>query len=562
MAPRVVGIDIGSSAVRAVELSGAGTDNPVLLHYYEQPLEVGAIVRGEVVDPDAVAEALTLLWTAGGFTSRDVVIGMGDYRVVVRSLTVPSMSMRRIRESLPFQVKDLVSVPVKDGLLDFYPVSETPGEGDAGPQTVGLLIAAVKDVVLANVKAIRLAKLNPVEVDLVPFALTRAIHRMESAEDIIAEIDIGAGTTSVVVTVDGVPQFVRLIPAGASDVIKALKTRLDVDEAEAIRLKNIVGMARTVAPDYLEAAQIVHEVSMDLLSSLRNTITYFSNTRLDITITQIVLNGGGSRLPGLAAELTAQTKLPVIFAELTGIALGDGLNADAVRATEGTFLVACGLALGSRANGALEMVIGGAPRADLLPPEVKEARSGRVLRRRLGLGVVAVGLIVAVVTALVTGESVLSDGELADAQAESATLLTEVAQYSELGDVEGVMTDTRTARDLAGSTEINWQEYLAVVRAALPADVSVGTATVDGASAFEPYAAAESVPGAVATLNLSLTSPSLTSVSGWLSSLSTLPGYASASIGGLTRAEDGSYTTALVLVVNAEVFSNRFVTGD
>ena len=104
MTTRVVGIDIGTTAVRAVEVRDAETDKPGLLRCLEQPLPSGAVSRGEVLEPTVVGAALKRLWSAGGFTSKDVVLGMGYHRMVVRNLTVPSMSLRRIRESLPFQV--------------------------------------------------------------------------------------------------------------------------------------------------------------------------------------------------------------------------------------------------------------------------------------------------------------------------------------------------------------------------------------------------------------------------------------------------------------------------
>ncbi|TFC04614.1 type IV pilus assembly protein PilM [Cryobacterium mannosilyticum] len=347
MTANVVGIDIGSVAVRAVEVSDAGKANPLLVRYHQVPLPEGAVSRGEVLEPNTVAAAIKQLWSSGGFKSKNVVLGMGNHRVLARDLTVPKMSIKRIRESLPFQVQDMLSVPVADALLDFYPISETEGEG--GPQINGLLVAAVKDAVLGNVKAVELAGLTPVEVDLIPFALSRSIFRGARTDDPVVQIDVGAGTTTVVVSYAGVPQFVRLIPTGGDDLTQALMLRLTITADEAEELKRSLGLAEA-APGNEAAVTVIREVTTELLNSLRNTVNYFVNTRQNVPVTRIVLTGGGARLRGFAEALTEVTRLPVLAPDVAGtIGLGRGVNAEALKETQGTYLVALGLALGSNA---------------------------------------------------------------------------------------------------------------------------------------------------------------------------------------------------------------------
>jgi len=333
MTTSVVGIDIGSAAVRAVEVSDAGKAKPTLVRFHQVPLPVGAVSRGEVVEPNTVAAAIKALWSSGGFKSKSVVLGMGNHRVLARDLAVPKASMKHIREALPFQVQDMLPVPVADALLDFYPISES--EGENGPQVNGLLIAAVKEAVLGNVMAAEIAGLTPVEGDLIPFALSRAIHRGANTDGAVVQVDVGAGTTSVVITIAGVPQFVRLT--------------IDAEQAEA--LKKSLGMAPAGAsPEHHAAVTIIREVTTELLNSLRNTVNYFTNTRDHLTVTRIVLTGGGAQLGGFADALGEMTRLPVVAPESTGsVTLGRGVDADQLKQTRGAFLVALGLALGSKA---------------------------------------------------------------------------------------------------------------------------------------------------------------------------------------------------------------------
>jgi type IV pilus assembly protein PilM len=349
VAASVVGVDIGSASVRAVELSDPAKAKPTLLRYFEVPLPEGAVSRGEVLEPNTVAAALKLLWSKGGFKSKNVVLGMGNQRVLARDLTVPKMSLKRIRESLPFEVQDMLPVPVAEALLDFYPVSE--GTGENGPVVHGLLIAAVKEAVLGNVKATQLAGLTTVDVDLIPFALSRVLVTRPGLTGTIALVDIGGNTSTVVIATDGVPQFVRIIPTGGNDLTEALRTGLSTDAAQAEATKRNLGLATGAIPaEDQPATEIIYQVTSELLTSLRNTVTYYGNTHPASPVQRIVLNGGGSMLAGLAGALSELTRLEVSRTDpFSTVGLARSIESEALVGSGSTFTVALGLALGSAA---------------------------------------------------------------------------------------------------------------------------------------------------------------------------------------------------------------------
>jgi type IV pilus assembly protein PilM len=349
MPSTVVGVDIGSASVRAVELQDATKARPTLLRYFEMPLPEGSASRGEVIEPNTVAATLKRLWRQAGFTSKNVVLGMGNQRVLARDLAVPKMSLRRIRESLPFTVQDLLPVPAGEAILDFYPVSEAVTE--SGPVVNGLLVAAIKDAVLANVKATRLAGLTTVDVDLIPFALSRVLLSRQQMPGTVALIAIGADTTCVLIAKSGVPQFVRIIPTGGSELTRALRAELDVDDATAERIKFGLGLAASVSSvEEQRAVEVIYRVTSEMLTSLRNTINYYVNTRQPEQVDGIVLTGGGAQLRGLPEALAEMTRLPVEVGDpLAGFALSRKLDADDLRLHRSGLSVALGLALGSAA---------------------------------------------------------------------------------------------------------------------------------------------------------------------------------------------------------------------
>ncbi|KQR53791.1 pilus assembly protein PilM [Leifsonia sp. Leaf336] len=345
MTTRIVGVDIGTTSLRAVELENPDKAKPTFVSYATVPLPTGAVERGEVIEPNTVAHCLKQLWSAGKFRSRTAVLGMGNQRVLVRDLTVPSGPRERIRESLPFHVQDLLPLPVSDALLDFYPVAES--QTDTGPVLTGLLVAAVKDAVLANVRATELAGLQASDVDLIPFALARALAARTQVGGTYALVDIGAATTNVVIVKDGVPQFVRIIPAGGADATKALQSALEVDLETAERQKREFGLVRRAETlDEKRVADVLLQVTGELLTSLRNTVNYFINTRPEERIAGIVLTGGGSQLAGLHEALAEMSRIPVHAGDpFRAVGLSRKVSTDALRADRPSLSVALGLAL-------------------------------------------------------------------------------------------------------------------------------------------------------------------------------------------------------------------------
>ena len=348
MVSKIVGVDIGNDVVRAVEVADFDKPNPTVLRYRQAALPVGAVLRGEVAEPNTVAEALKQLWKSGGFTSKRVVLGVGNQRVFARELTVPKAPLKHIRESLPFQVQDMLPVPVADALLDFYPIAEVGT--DHGPGIRGLLVAAVKEAVLNQVTAARLAGLTVEDVDLIPFALTRVLISRPGVRGGAVLIDIGANTTSVVMTAEGVPQFVRIIPAGGEDVTRALQSSLGLNADDAGSAKRRLGLSAEVGPADSEIAEVIHRTTGELLNSLRNTVSFFANTRPDRPIGRIVLGGGGSLLGGLDEHLSHVTGLPVSMGDaLAAVRLSRKLTAADLRRDRVAIGTALGLAVGSAA---------------------------------------------------------------------------------------------------------------------------------------------------------------------------------------------------------------------
>ncbi|BDZ45116.1 type IV pilus assembly protein PilM [Naasia aerilata] len=333
--------------LRAVEVGEPTGPRPVILRHHEIPLPPGSVLGGEVRNIEQVSDALRLLWSEAGFKTKKVVLGMGNQRVLVRELAMPKMPLERIREALPFQVQELLPVPVADALLDFYPIAE--GESDGSEVINGLLVAAVRGAVEANVDAVVKAGLDPVAVDLIPFALTRVLLPVGD-DSHTALVHIGATTTCVVFVANGIPQFVRIIPAGGDDVTRALVTRFDVDALTADEMKRNLGLEGRVKQKDKGAVEAMFEVTGELLTSLRNTFAFYLNTRSVDALDRVVLSGGGARLDGLAKALGEVSRLRIdVIDPASTFTLADTVDAAAFSDSRGDYAVALGLTLGSAA---------------------------------------------------------------------------------------------------------------------------------------------------------------------------------------------------------------------
>lgn len=347
MASGVVGIDIGSSLLRAVEIDDASKERPTVLRAHEVPLPEGSVKRGEVLEVHTVASAFKRLWAAGGFRSRNVALGIGGQSVIVRDLAVPRMPLPQIRESLPFQVQDLLPVPVSDAVLDYYPISE--GQAESGPVVNGLLVAAFKQAVSSNVTAATMAGLTPVSMDLLPFAMTR-MHSLSSPTNGFAvHMSIGANTTSIVIAQAAVPLFVRIVPAGGDDATRSLMTRLNVPREKAEALKRELGLTSAGATDEeRRAVEVIHEATSELLTAVRNTLAYFAGVRSGVTFEHLSVAGGATRMKGFANALAESTRISVVPVNpLAGVTVSRALRGKTNDERMQEWITAIGLAMGS-----------------------------------------------------------------------------------------------------------------------------------------------------------------------------------------------------------------------
>lgn len=329
MAKTIVGLEITEEGVRAAEVSLGRV--PTLLASGSVPLPPGAAKDSEIFDQDAVVLALRQLWSRAGIKSRNVVLGLGSRRILVREYTTQMMRPDLLKQALPFQVQDLLPVPADQAVLDFYPVSQQ------GDQVTGLLVAAVAETVEQLISTIAKAKLTVDVVDLAPFGLARAVSRAAAPGETVAAFHLGDHTSYVVVVQDGIPKFVRIIPVdisteavrareigpvedtehGAASLEEAFEMVPPSAEAPARRLRS--GARAAARPSGMSDAAIE-----DLVARLRSTLTFYADRSGDQPVTRVLITGAGAASAGVADALVASLPLPVEYIGVSTIAASKG----------------------------------------------------------------------------------------------------------------------------------------------------------------------------------------------------------------------------------------------
>jgi type IV pilus assembly protein PilM len=345
-----IGLDIGTSGVRAAELS-FGKGRVTLEKFGQVALPDGAVRDGEVVSADAVAAAIKQLWTHTKFSSKKVVIGVANQKVIVRQVDLPWMPGNELKKSLAFQVSDLIPMPVEAAVLDFHPLEERTGE--SGARLVrGLLVAASRDMVNTNLAAVLKAGLTPVMVDLTSFAVIRSVAAFDDlgvGAPVEALVDVGARITNIIVHQGGVPKFVRILLMGGQDITDAVAERMGVPQEEAEAMKQRLSAEPADGFGAQAADRVVDATMAAFVDEVRGSLDYYLASSGSAPIARLTLTGGGARLSRLADRLRVATRIPVEPGNpMHSLTLGKtGLSPEQIAFVQPLAAVPVGLALGA-----------------------------------------------------------------------------------------------------------------------------------------------------------------------------------------------------------------------
>jgi type IV pilus assembly protein PilM len=497
MAQRIVGLDIGTSALRAVELVVDNGSRPVLEAYGQVGLPPGAMVEGEVRDRSQVTAALRRLWREGGFRSTRVHLGVAGLRAITREMELPPVPPDELDSVVLLQADDIIPFPMERTSIASTVVARTV-DSDGLPLIRVLVAAAHRDLIDGVVAAVEEAGLEPVNIDLDTAALSRAFALPGGADDPEVVVSVGAGLTMVVVHHGGALQFVRTIDLGGDAVTNALSSRLDLPFVDAELLKRSLGeRGHHDATALAAAGAVVNELASEVHSSIR----YYDSLPGRVPPSRVLMTGGGIRTVGLLAKVQDGIDIPVL--EASPLSFVDvsrlGMSPGEAAAINQTAAIPIGLALDGPSR----------THFDLMPQEVIVKHAERHVRRLLTLVAVGIVILLAVGTAWRVLSVRSAEHGVGTLQSLVTTINTvEIPRYDSAVKLADEVTALQTQLAPLVSHEVDWLVVLNQLGQYMPASavlsgLDLTAATYPGtttAPASTPSSTAPSKGAAVTTI--------------------------------------------------------------
>jgi type IV pilus assembly protein PilM len=339
----VVGLDIGSSAVKAVELKPTGGGYKVTA-FASEPVPHDSIVDGAIIDSAAVADAIRRLFGHGGFKSKEVAASLSGNAVIVKKISLPVMTEAELGESIFWEAEQYIPFDIQDVNLD-YQILDGGGAQSRGTMDV-LLVAAKKEKIADYTGVIVQAGKVPVVVDVDAFALQNAfeVNYAPTPGSVVVLMNAGASAININILNGDQSLFTRDISTGGNAYTEAVQKELQLsfDSAEQAKKGLPVG-----GVSFEDVRPVLHAMTENVLLEVQKTFDFFKASTSSDRIDRILLSGGSSRVDGFQQALGDRFGAPVeAFDPFKTVTFGaQQATSDADEHDGSTAAVAVGLAL-------------------------------------------------------------------------------------------------------------------------------------------------------------------------------------------------------------------------
>src|ERR1700754_94067 len=302
----LVGLDIGSSSVKAVELAKKGSTLQLLSMGFEN-LQTDTIVDGQIMELNNVSDVISSIFNEHQIKTNRVAAGISGHSVIVKNIVLPQMSSEELQESFSWHAEKHIPFDIADVNLDYELTSRSE-------DALHVLMAACKSDKINNVKqAIQLAGKQPVIIDVDAFALQNCyeVNYHPRHGEIVALLNIGAATMNINILNGARSIFARDASVGGSQYTSLLQKELGISFEQAEAVKRGMALPDGVEPKPIQP--IIETVSETLALEVKKTFDFYRATaqESEVGIQKILLAGGGSKLPGLPEFLGARFDIPV-----------------------------------------------------------------------------------------------------------------------------------------------------------------------------------------------------------------------------------------------------------
>jgi type IV pilus assembly protein PilM len=307
-AKSVVGLDIGSSAIKAVELKAIGKKYKVSALAIE-PVPADSIVDGAIIDRGAVAEAIRKVFAGKAFKTKEVAASLSGNAVIVKKITLPVMTEAELSQSIHWEAEQYIPFDIQDVNLDYQILDPGTGPESRGAMEV-LLVAAKKEKIADYTDVITQAGCKPVVVDVDAFALQNAceVNYGFAPDEVVVLINAGASAVNINIVCNGQSLFTRDISLGGNAYTEAVQRELNLpfDSAELAKKGELFD-----GPSMDEVRPVLHAMTENVLLEIQKTFDFFRASAPSDRIDRILLSGGASSVDGFAEALEERFEAPV-----------------------------------------------------------------------------------------------------------------------------------------------------------------------------------------------------------------------------------------------------------
>ena len=302
----VAGLDIGSSAIKLVELN-RGKGGFKLQNLGLSPLPPEAIVDGALMDSVAIIDAIRDLVSTTKTKRKDVVTSVSGHSVIVKKITLPFMTEAELEESIQWEAERYIPFDINDVNIDFHMLGSSAENAELMDV---ILVAAKKDMINDYQSVIVEAGLNPIIIDTDSFALENMleINYDIDKDETVAVANVGASITNINILRNNTSSFTRDIFKGGNQITEEIQRQLHIDYEEAERIK--VG-TKEEGGSQAAVQNVLKTASEALAIEIGNSLDFFQSTSTYEKVSKLYLSGGGSKIKDFDIILQQQIGLPV-----------------------------------------------------------------------------------------------------------------------------------------------------------------------------------------------------------------------------------------------------------
>ncbi|MDB5168693.1 MAG: Pilus assembly protein PilM [Candidatus Saccharibacteria bacterium] len=284
------GLDIGTTAIRLVELKGTGTPRQLAKYAYI-PVDPKLALSDSKADQDKLAQVIAQLVSQARLDTKNVAVGIPSSKVFTTVADVERLSNDELAKSIRLQADSLIPTPLAESKIDWALLGDSPS--DKTKQEI-LLSSVPNNYVESRLDMLESIGLNVIAFEPDNLAMSRALVAPEAQGSQIF-IDIGRKSTDLVVMLNGLPRLTRSIPTGTEAIIKSAMQNLNIDEKQAEQFVMKFGLSK----EKLEG-QIIQAVSgtVDILvGEIEKSIKFFLTRYNSEKVERMIVTGGASVIP-------------------------------------------------------------------------------------------------------------------------------------------------------------------------------------------------------------------------------------------------------------------------